>query len=253
MILFDFIKSLFSWGKISLVSAGRTDTGKVRPHNEDSFALYPEQQMFFVADGMGGHLGGEVAAKMAIEVAGDLLPAAEIKRAVSSKEECRYLLTQAFRKANHEVLTYGDKHPEVAGLGCTLICCLFAKRLVHFCHVGDVRGYLLRDDTLSQITTDHSLAASVPAGSQKIPRNIITRCIGVTMSDDPEHHTYSLEPGDVILLCSDGLWNMLSNEELKKTIQETDDLDACCETLVEMANQAGGRDNITVVLVRAES
>lgn len=254
MMFLDFIKSLFSWRRLTFVSAGRTDTGKRRPHNEDSFALNPNRQLFFVADGMGGHLGGEVAANMAIEVTTEALPERELRNAQNSKEECHYLLSQAFRKANHSVLTYGDKHPEVAGLGCTLICCLISKKNAHFCHVGDVRGYILRGDNLIQITTDHSLAASVPADSkaQKIPRNIITRCIGVTMADDPEYHIAPLEDQDTILLCSDGLWNMLSNDEIKKTMQGIHHLDTCCEKLVAQANEAGGRDNITVVLVRAE-
>ena len=252
MYFLDFIRNLFSWRTLTLLSAGRTDTGKIRPHNEDSFALHPAQQLFFVADGMGGHLGGEVAANLAIEVASSFLPAPELRRARNSSEECRHLLIQAFRKANHAVLTYGDKHPEVAGLGCTLICCLIAHKKAHFCHVGDVRGYLLRGGVLSQITTDHSLAASVPSGGKKIPKNIITRCIGVTMADDPEHHTITIGPEDTLLLCSDGLWNMLSQEELTETIQEATDLDRCCEVLVDKANEAGGRDNITVVLVRVE-
>lgn len=252
MMFLNFIRSLFSWRNLTLVSAGRTDTGRIRPHNEDSFALNPGQRLFFVADGMGGHLGGEVAAKMAIEVASEFLPAQELRKARNSKEECRHLLIQSFRKANLAVLTYGDKHPEVAGLGCTLICCFITNQIAHFCHVGDVRGYILRGDSLIQVTTDHSLAASSPANSQKIPRNIITRCIGVTMADDPEHHTTPIEPGDTILLCSDGLWNMVANAEIKKTIQTTTDLDRCCETLVSKANEAGGRDNITVVLVRVE-
>ncbi len=256
MKFINFLKSFFFGQTYTLNSSGRTDTGRVRPHNEDSFALNPPLQLFFVADGMGGHLGGEVAANMAIKVASGYLPQNELKNARSSKEECRHLLAHAFRKANHAVVTYGDNHPEVAGLGCTLIACLIANRYAHFCHVGDVRGYQLRNNTISQITTDHSLSADI--GSEgtvnKIPRNIITRCIGVTMNDDPEHHVFPIESGDIMLLCSDGLWNMLSDDEIQQTIQNsTDDLDRCCETLVNKANEAGGRDNITVVLVKVKS
>ncbi len=248
----NFLKSLFLWRSYTIISSGRTDTGKIRPHNEDSFALNQNLQLFFVADGMGGHLGGEVAAKMAIEVATTFLPQDDLKAARKSKEECQHLLAHAFRKANHAVVNYGDTHPEVSGLGCTLICCLVAHRHAHFCHVGDVRGYLLRGDTITQITTDHSLAASVSDDTNKIPKNIITKCIGVTMTDDPEYHVFSIEAGDTILLCSDGLWNMVPDEEIRKTIQYEKDLNACCETLVNQANAAGGRDNITVVLLQVE-
>ncbi len=249
-MLLNFLRSLFSWNTYTLTSSGRTDTGKIRPHNEDSFALNPSQQLFFVADGMGGHLGGEIAANMAIAVANEYLPAAELNRARNSKEECRHLLLRAFRKANHAVVTYGDKHPEVAGLGCTLIGCLVANRHAHICHVGDVRGYLLRDNTLRQVTTDHSLAASNDPGAKKAPKNIITRCIGVTMRDDPEHHVFPIEPKDIILLCSDGLWNMVADDDIKRIIQEAPDVDNCCETLIDRANEAGGRDNITVALIQ---
>lgn len=252
MIFLNFLKSLFSWPTFSVTSSGRTDTGKLRPHNEDSFALNPRLQLFFVADGMGGHLGGEIAANMSIEIATTFLPEQELRTARKSKEECRHLLIQAFRKANHAVVTYGDKHPEVAGLGCTLIGCLLGQRHAHICHVGDVRGYLLRGNSFKQITTDHSLAASVNSNpnSKKVPKNIITRCIGVTMSDDPEHHSFPISKGDIILLCSDGLWNMLPDKTIRKTIQQADDLDFCCELLVDKANAAGGRDNITVVLLK---
>ena len=254
MTFINFLKSLFSRGSsYSLISSGRTDTGRRRSHNEDSFALNQNLQFFLVADGMGGHLGGEVASTMAIEVASEHLLPNELKNARNSPEECRHLLTQAFREANHAVVTYGETHPEVAGLGCTLICCLVAEEYAHFCHVGDVRGYLLRRNKLSQITTDHSLAASIGSDAEKIPKNIITRCIGVTMTDDPEYHAVSLEKGDLILLCSDGLWNMVTNENIQKTIQNTDDLDQSCEILVQMANNAGGRDNITVVLIKVEN
>ncbi|MDA3972204.1 MAG: protein phosphatase 2C domain-containing protein [Desulfobulbaceae bacterium] len=246
----NFIRSLFSGKTFTLTSSGRTDTGKLRTRNEDSFALNPNLHLFFVADGMGGHLGGEVAANMAIEVATSFLPAAELNRAKRSDEECRRLLIRSFRKANHAVVTYGDKHPEVAGLGCTLIGCLIVNRQAHLCHVGDVRGYLLRGNTLRQITTDHSLAAQNEPGEKNIPKNIITRCIGVNLHDDPEHHVFSLKAKDIILLCSDGLWNMVSDEEIKQTIQNATDLDCCCETLVDLANNAGGRDNITVALIK---
>ncbi|MEN8141495.1 MAG: protein phosphatase 2C domain-containing protein [Thermodesulfobacteriota bacterium] len=231
-----------------LNSAGCTDTGIVRQANEDSFALDPALKIFLVSDGMGGHTGGALASRLAISAALTALTAKRIRKSRNNPVACRHLLSQAFRQANDEVLHHAGKDANLSGMGCTMICALVSGEKAHLCHVGDVRGYLLRQGELQQITSDHSLAAE--DNSPGLPKNIVTRCIGVTMEQDPEYHVQELAADDRLLLCSDGLWNMVSDEEITAALTQESEPEPACARLIELANEAGGHDNITALVIQ---
>jgi len=250
--LINFIRTLFTHKRLKISSFGRTDTGKVRQHNEDSFALRPGQNLYLVADGMGGHRAGEIASRLAIEAVIEAIPAAELNRSRFSADACRHLLTEGFRQANSTVLAYGDQQPARAGLGCTMIGCLIMGSQAHLCHVGDVRGYLIKDKETTQITSDHSLAALSSGSDERQPKNIVTRCIGVNRESNPEYHLLDLACQDQLLLCSDGLWNMVSDTEIFHIISTALTLEIACDQLITQANEAGGRDNITALLLKVE-
>ncbi len=249
--MINFFRNLFNNQPIKLQSFGRTDVGKMRQHNEDSFSLRPDQNLYLVADGMGGHKGGEVASRLAIEKVIETIPVTELKKNLSP-EACRHLLMEGFRKANNTVLSYGTRKPEMAGLGCTMIGCLVMGKQAHICHVGDVRGYLIQGRLIRQITADHSLAAMNDNSDESQAKNIVTRCIGVSPDNSPEYHMLELSGGDQILLCSDGLWNMVSDEEITAIINRAASLQDACNHLINRANDAGGRDNITAVLIKVD-
>jgi len=249
----SFLKQLFQrlfMRRIKLNCFGRTDTGMVRLVNEDSLALQSEQDIYLVADGMGGHNGGEVASRLAIEATLAALSAEQLSKAQNNSLASRHLLIQAFRQANEQVLAAAALDDALLGMGCTLICILVSNCKAHFCHVGDVRGYLYRQGELAQITSDHSLAAESRKG---VAKNIVTRCIGVTMEQDPEYHCVDLHSNDQILLCSDGLWNMVDDPTILSTIQQAASPEEACTTLIDLANEAGGRDNITALVIQVEA
>lgn len=250
--MINFLRALFTYKRLTLNSFGQTDTGKIRQQNEDSFALRPDQNLYLVADGMGGHKAGEVASRLAIEEVVEAIPISELKRSRFSPDACRHLLMEGFRKANNTVLAYGDKQPEIAGLGCTLIGCLIMGNQAHICHVGDVRGYLIKGNGMTQITSDHSLAAMTAGTDEAPPKNIVTRCIGVSRENSPEYHLLELAPRDQLLLCSDGLWNMVPDEAIAAIVRKSATPEIACSQLINEANAAGGRDNITAVIVKVE-
>lgn len=229
--------------------ATRTDVGRLRDHNED--AVWPtgigdweEVALVGVADGMGGHAGGEVASAVALETAiaagGD--PAMRI------------------RAANLAVLDAARERPRLAGMGTTLILAEFGPGgEAHFGHVGDSRAYRFRAGDLSQVSTDHSYVAEMIAAGKMTAdeaethpyRSVLTRAVGLDKEVEVDTFTVDLEPGDLILLCSDGLTTMLSDAEVGAILHSGGDPVETVAKLVDAANSAGGVDNITVALVEA--
>ncbi len=233
---------------------GLTDTGRIRDNNEDCFTLCPETGFYLLADGMGGHLGGEVASRLAVDEVVAGMAEMGVPQIAADESNCLKAYMAAFARANSAVVNMGRKDPALAGMGCTLICCLIYGYHAHLCHVGDVRGYHLRGDKLEQIGTDHSLVAEqVGESEEEVANNIITRCIGVPASPGPDYNHVPLKGKDQILICSDGLWNMVSDEEIQEILmQESDGCHETCEALIDAANSAGGNDNVTVVLIQGE-
>jgi PPM family protein phosphatase len=230
-------------------TALRTDTGRQRRDNEDNaFARAP---VFVVADGMGGAQAGEVASKIATETFEKGLPDS------GSPEE---RLAERVREANHQIHELSRTDRERAGMGTTLTAAYVDDTSVAIAHVGDSRAYLFRDGTLERLTQDHSLVEELVRQGKLTPeqaaghpqRSIITRALGPEASVEVDTWTYPVRAGDILLLCSDGLTTMISEDRVAEILGEAGSLDGAADALIDAANEAGGRDNITVVLFRLE-
>jgi len=227
--------------------AALTDVGRQRQANEDAYVEAPP--FFAVADGMGGARAGEVASKIAAD-------AFEEEGAPPQPGEAR--LREIAQAANREIYELAQREESRRGMGTTLTAALVGDDHVSLGHVGDSRAYLLRDGTLEQLTRDHSLVAELERTGQLEPgeaehhpqRSIITRALGPEPDVDVDTYTVAGRPGDVFLLCSDGLTSMISDEEVGTLLRSASSLQEAAESLVRAANQSGGKDNITVVLFR---
>ena len=237
-----------------LISAvGRTDPGLKRKHNEDAYSILEDHHLFVIADGMGRHAAGEVASKLCVEAIADsfakgILPA-WVPEGVLPKRATQ--LRNSILVANEKIFAQAHEVEEYAGMGTTVVACYFSpnNQRVYFAHVGDSRCYRYRGTTLTQLTKDHTLGA---AGIQGRSSSVLSRAVGVEERVEVDLNMESPLPGDVYLLCSDGLSRMVTDEEIGATVGSIEDLDACVAKLIDMANARGGRDNITTILVRVE-
>ena len=228
----------------------RTDTGRVRRQNEDAAFMDEERGVFAVADGMGGHLAGEVASRMAIEA---------VQRMARAHGRADTLaLREMMRRANDGIARHAQQHPECAGMGTTLSVLWRGGRYMYIAHVGDSRIYRLRGGALEQITQDHSLVEELVRAriitreqARTHPRrNIITRELGTQGDNAPDLLAADAQPGDLWLLCTDGLSGMLTDETIEAEMRRNVPLDAMADSLLSQALEAGGRDNVTLILCR---
>jgi serine/threonine protein phosphatase PrpC len=231
-------------------SAGRTDAGRVRRRNEDSFVLDPP--LFAVADGMGGAQAGEVASRLAAAAFREYHDADRLEPA----ERVEAIIQEANRRIYERART----DAEASGMGTTVTAAILTNGRVSIGHVGDSRAYRIRNGELEQLTEDHSLVADLMRSGRLTPeeadahpqRSVITRALGTDAEVDVDTVTVDVEPGDLFLLCSDGLTTMVPEEDILRIAQEADNLDGAARTLVRAANSGGGEDNITVVLFKVE-
>lgn len=240
--------------------ASATDTGRARSNNEDALKVDPSLGLAVLADGMGGYNAGEVASDMAVRaVHGEL--AGWLAQASSADDTaCRAAMTRSARVANEVVLSAANSRPEYAGMGTTLVTALFAEHKVWIGHIGDSRAYRLRAGQLEQLSRDHSLLQEQIDAGMLTPeeaafsthRNLVTRAVGVEPEVELELHAHDLRAGDLLLLCSDGLSDMLPDVLIAQVMRAHDGLESMAQALIDAANAAGGRDNIAVVLVRAK-
>src|SRR3979490_1674274 len=242
-----------------------TDPGMVRSHNEDSIAADPANGLVVLADGMGGYNAGEVASGMATTVI-----VTEMRQILSNarpyevdeknKEEiAARLVREQVLKANTSIFQAAQSQPQYAGMGTTLVVCLFYDNRLLVAHLGDSRLYMSRDGQFKQVTRDHSLLQeqidsgliSPEQAKHAQHKNLVTRALGIDPSAEPEIHEYPARPGDIYLLCSDGLCDMVEDEDISMAVQAfSANLNMAASHLVQMANDNGGRDNVSVILVR---
>lgn len=245
---------------------GRTDVGRRRKLNEDSFLVAPSSHLYAVCDGMGGHNAGEVASQIAIETLGDFVERSGVEKEITwpwglesdlSIEANR--LKTAVRLANSQVFRTADSREELTGMGTTVVAALVSGNVMTLCSAGDSRCYLARDGELQQLTQDDSwVSAALGEGIlnsddvERHPlRNVITKAVGARDSIDLDVSNHSLQPGDLALLCSDGLHGMVGDDDiLRLLLSDPDSLEEASKRLVDAANDAGGRDNVTAVLLR---
>ncbi|OGA24072.1 MAG: protein phosphatase [Betaproteobacteria bacterium RIFCSPLOWO2_02_FULL_67_26] len=241
--------------------ATATDSGMVRSHNEDSIAADGEAGLAVLADGMGGYNAGEVASGIAVE-----LIKSEMKKALAGKkpeelngQSAEQLITEHSTRANAAIYQAAQSQPQYSGMGTTLVVALWHDNHVSVGHIGDSRLYRLRDGVLEQVTRDHSLLQEqIDSGmitkeqarhSQN--KNLVTRAVGIDPEVETEVHTYPVQPGDIFLLCSDGLNDMVTDEDIQLTLASlAANLPLAAQQLVQQANDNGGRDNVSVILVR---
>ncbi len=251
--------------RLKAASAGLTDVGRKRDHNEDSFLIDDELQLYVVADGMGGHAGGGTASRIAVETIDkklrDLRAATAEKASPTNLQDSAVpeTIRGAVEQACLAIFAKAQEDPELAGMGTTVISLMLDDAHAFFAHVGDSRAYLVRGDLIQQISEDHSLVNEQIKAGMITPeearhsryRNIITRSVGFEEEVQVDVMGLLAEAGDTFVLCSDGLANMLEDTEILETVRSLP-LAEIPAKLIEMANERGGDDNITVVAVRVE-
>ena len=250
-------------------AAGLTDVGLQRDHNEDSFAILQDHELYIVADGMGGHRAGDVASKLATEAIVDFFRATAAEDFTwpfhfdsrMSEEENRLLTS--IKIANRQIVERSSRSRECHGMGTTVVGALFSGRKgkMYIGHVGDSRAYRVRGGEIRQMTRDHSLVndylLAMPELTEEqkseLPKNVITRALGMQ-----EHVSVDLQGddatvGDCYVLCSDGLSGMIEDAEILEIVSKSPSVEEACRKLIALANEHGGEDNITAVLIRIEA
>ena len=248
-----------------------THKGLVRTHNEDSLMSIELSSgegnlkerfigLYAVADGLGGYEGGEIASSLALRTLEETIAKSLMSSGLNGKtqrlnqEVASQILTEGVKSANNQVHTEAGQ----SGMGTTLAAVLIINKMAYIANVGDSRVYLLDQGQLRQITNDHSLVASLVAAGEITPeevythpqRNIITRSLGTRLDIEVDLFTKELHPSDSLMLCSDGLWEMVRDNEIREVVLEADGAQSACERLVKLANQNGGVDNISVIIVK---
>jgi protein phosphatase len=248
-------------GKISSVAV--TDTGKIREHNEDMLGTDADLGLFVLADGMGGYNAGEVASGIAVKTIINLVKESALREDLSIPDKetglkrSSIILRDAIHRANKIIYHTSKTQPQCEGMGTTIVACMFHDNKVSIAHVGDSRLYRLRDSRFEQMTLDHSLLQelvdrgfySQEEAQRATNKNYVTRALGVEQNVDVELHEEPVQRGDYYVLCSDGLSDMVEDEDIHLTISTFNaNLDTVAKQLIQLSNDNGGRDNVSVVM-----
>lgn len=242
--------------KLLLTFAGKTDIGKVRSINQDSFLMDPDLALFIIADGMGGHKGGEIASKLCIEETQKFLKSVSTSISDHTKDgEICNIIQQAVNHASLTIYQKSIENPKIKGMGTTINMVYFVHNKAYFANVGDSRAYIIRSGYIYQITEDHSLVneqlkagiISSDEAANYYFKNIVTRTVGYQETEEVDTYVIEIENNDLILLCSDGLYNKINEKEISLICNEKK-FDSI-SYLIDLANQRGGEDNITLILI----
>jgi len=252
---------------VQIASGGATDVGRVRTNNEDCYRIVAPLNLFVLSDGMGGEAHGEVASTLAVETVVkhcldvEANPAARVLGQTQPNWSARTKrLSTAFHLANKCIFQSAEEHPDQHGMGATLTAAWIDGAKLSVAHVGDSRAYLLRTGSLLQLTRDHSLVAeqvrrgilTVAEAEESDMQSVLLRALGAQPEIEVDAEEHMLFPRDILLLCSDGLTRMVTEPEIAGMLQAETDPARAAEKLVALANDRGGPDNITVVIVRLE-
>jgi len=242
-----------------------TDVGRVREHNEDDIGSDPDIGLWVLADGMGGYNAGEVASGIAVKTTIDLVTeACRRENRGDTEPETGYmrqtiLLRDAIMRANKIIHQTAQSQPQCEGMGTTLVACLFYNNKISVAHVGDSRLYRMRDNRFEQITMDHSLLQelvdrgyySAEEAQRSTNRNYVTRALGVEPGVEVEVQEFDVKKGDYFLMCSDGLPDMVEDEDIHLTLNTfSASIDTIGEQLIKLTNDNGGRDNVSIIVVQ---
>jgi len=255
--MYKLFKRTHHPGSFEVQLAGACDPGIARDHNEDAITVQEDDGRGYflglVCDGMGGHNAGEIASALAIEVM-----SAELATRIAAAEAPGEAIARAFDAANRRIDEHAELEPDARGMGCTAVLALGVKDQLWVGHAGDSRAYRLRDGALTPLTSDHTLVQEMLDGGLITPeqaavhpyRGRISRCLGHGKNrSEPTINEFTLNPGDNVLLCSDGLSDVLPEPEIAAFVGQRD-VRSACRRLVEAANKAGGPDNVSVVILR---
>jgi protein phosphatase len=242
--------------EFSIEFAARSDVGRVRARNEDALHVEYQRGWAVLADGMGGYSGGDIAAQLGVDVVVRVLTRDLHDEMLG--EQVQQVLTRAVEEANDQIWLAGLMNPAFLGMGSTLVVAVFLGDMVMSAHVGDSRLYRLGSTGLEQLTRDHSVVQEqVDEGlvsreqARHAPmRNMLTRGLGVMDVVVPEVGLHAAQDGDVFLLCSDGLTDMLEDDEIAQRLARGNSLDGIVDDLIDSANARGGRDNVSVIVAR---
>ena len=252
--------------KGKLMFVGQTDTGRVREHNEDTIATDPDVGLLVLADGMGGYNAGEVASGIAVKTITNLVREGLSREDLGSIDRGTGLsrpsivLRDAITRANKIIYQTARSQAECEGMGTTVVAALFYDNRISIAHVGDSRLYRQRGSQIAQVTMDHSLLQELvdrgfysPEEAQRAAnKNYVTRALGVEPQVEVEVQEHPVDKGDIFILCSDGLSDMVEDEDIRLTISTFGaNLDTVAKQLIQLANENGGRDNVSVVLAQA--
>jgi protein phosphatase len=248
----DVEETTYPVARILVTAEGQSDGGRIRRRNEDNFLVMPERSLFVVADGMGGYAGGDVASAIAVESIGYAFETNTFEGRTETEQDVPRRgreMACAIQMANQAILARADAEKQLEGMGTTVVAARFSpnKQRVYIGQVGDSRCYRVRGNSMKQLTTDHTflgLGLKGP-GSQRLYQAVgIRRRISISIVVDKPR------PGDVYVLCSDGLSNMVGDDQIREVILQEPDLEAAVYGLIEAANDGGGKDNITVILIK---
>jgi serine/threonine protein phosphatase PrpC len=244
---------------------GITDRGRVRRSNQDTFTVMNDRGVWVVADGMGGRVGGDVASRMAVDTLAREFAQDRHSGMFSrlARDERATALRQAVQASNQAIRDEAFKRPEFIGMGTTVVIVTIVQTTSEatITHVGDSRAYLLREDRLTRLTRDHSFVEDAVSEGQLSEeealahplRHVLTRALGTETVVEPDISVYALQPEDLLLLCTDGLTKMMSDDHIRDTLLRTKSSpETACAALVKEANRRGGDDNVSVVIVRNE-
>lgn len=251
-----------------IVSGGATDVGQVRSNNEDCFRLVEPLNLFVLSDGMGGEAHGEIASALAVETVVKHVMDAETNSSIPSYGNPPAALTPQTRRlvsavhlANRNIFNSAEEHPEQSGMGATITALWINENALSIAHVGDSRAYLLRSGMLQQLTSDHSLVAeqvrrgiiTASEAEQSEMQSVLLRALGTQADVEVDAEEQALFSNDLLLLCSDGLTRMVTEPEIAGTLQAETDPQKAAARLIALANENGGADNISVIVIRLEN
>jgi protein phosphatase len=251
---------------LPLAAHAMSHPGLQRPENEDAFGSFADARLFVVADGMGGHNAGEVAAAMAV----DGIESFFRRYHADPRQPWPYpvdrsltlaanLLRGGIKASNDKIRAEAAADRSRARMGSTVVAMAIGEESLAISHAGDSRAYRIRDGVITRLTRDHSVAEEMRAARPEMTeeelatfahRNVVTRSLGSKDDIEPDVHVGLVQPGDLYLLCSDGLWGVVRDDRIAAIVRATPDIDAACQLLLDAANEAGGPDNVTALLVR---
>ena len=243
---------------MNFTASGKTDQGLVRANNEDSFYLDEKLGLLVVADGMGGHASGEIASKLAVNVIRDYFqgPQKLIGNCNPAYSDATNKLGCAIRLANQAIYEAAQSSPQLKGMGTTIVAVLLTGNKLSIAHIGDSRAYLIRAGNIDQLTDDHSMVneqvkrdiiTKEEAAKSKM-RNVLTKALGISADMEADLDELTIFGDDILFLCSDGLNTMLSDDDMLEIVSIAGNSNAACDSLINAANEKGGKDNITVVI-----